>query len=234
MPAPFQRPPTPPTLPTPPALPEAYVVPSSALPGGALTQQDVAALRARRSELTGQLESATRNRRQLSEQLRRAQGADKAGLETRLTALDGRIVRMEGEIDQVGQQLASLGAARFAETKPPFTPGPRNNPFNNVDVEPIAIAFTLFVLSPIALSISRLIWKRGSRTTASAPAVESTQRLERMEQAMDAIAIEIERVSEGQRFVTRLLSERGAAALGAAQPAAEPLRVPLGNASQSR
>jgi hypothetical protein len=33
-------------------------------------------------------------------------------------------------------------------------------------------------------------------------------RLERMEQAIDAIAVEVERISEGQRFTTRLLSER--------------------------
>ena len=33
-------------------------------------------------------------------------------------------------------------------------------------------------------------------------------RLERIEQAVDAIAIEIERISEGQRFTTRLLNER--------------------------
>ena len=33
-------------------------------------------------------------------------------------------------------------------------------------------------------------------------------RLERIEQAVDAIAIEMERVSEGQRFTTKLLSER--------------------------
>jgi len=32
-------------------------------------------------------------------------------------------------------------------------------------------------------------------------------RFERMEQAVEAIAIEMERVSEGQRFVTKLLSE---------------------------
>jgi hypothetical protein len=33
-------------------------------------------------------------------------------------------------------------------------------------------------------------------------------RLERVEQTVESIAIEMERVSEGQRFVTRLLSER--------------------------
>jgi hypothetical protein len=35
-----------------------------------------------------------------------------------------------------------------------------------------------------------------------------TARLERMEQAIDSIAIEVERISEGQRFTTKLLSER--------------------------
>ncbi len=41
---------------------------------------------------------------------------------------------------------------------------------------------------------------------------EITDRLERMEQALDSVALEVERISEGQRFTTKLLSEgRGAA-----------------------
>jgi len=44
----------------------------------------------------------------------------------------------------------------------------------------------------------------------------SDARLERVEQAVEAIAIEIERVSEGQRFVTKLLSERAQPMLGEA------------------
>jgi hypothetical protein len=49
-----------------------------------------------------------------------------------------------------------------------------------------------------------------------------TARLDRMEQAIDAIAVEIERISEGQRFTTKLLSER------ADKPAASSLpgRIP--------
>ena len=38
-------------------------------------------------------------------------------------------------------------------------------------------------------------------------------RLDRIEQAVDAIAIEMERMGEGQRFVTRLLSERTGASI---------------------
>ena len=41
-----------------------------------------------------------------------------------------------------------------------------------------------------------------------------TSRLDRMEQAIDAIAVEIERISEGQRFTTKLLSERADKAAG--------------------
>jgi hypothetical protein len=36
----------------------------------------------------------------------------------------------------------------------------------------------------------------------------SEERLARIEHAVDAIAIEVERISEGQRFTTQLLSER--------------------------
>ena len=220
--------PVPPIPPVPPVPPN--VVFAGALPGGAMTKQDLATLRARRSELSDQLESATQRRRQLAEQVRRADGASRAGLESRLAVLDQRIVRLESEIDQVGQQLASPQAAQIAGTAPPrnFDPPIR---FGNVDPEPILICFILFVMSPIAFSISRLVWKRGSRMASAAPALndDSSQRLERIEQAMDAIAIEVERVSEGQRFVTRLLSERGGAPLGAVQQP-DPVRVPAGEA----
>ena len=40
---------------------------------------------------------------------------------------------------------------------------------------------------------------------------EVRERLERMEQAIDSIAVEVERISEGQRFTTKLLSDANAA-----------------------
>jgi hypothetical protein len=61
---------------------------------------------------------------------------------------------------------------------------------------------------------------------------EAMQRLDRIETAVDAIAIEVERVSEGQRFLTRLFTEgrdggatAAAASLGAGERPAEPIRV---------
>ena len=45
----------------------------------------------------------------------------------------------------------------------------------------------------------------GNQTALS----EIAHRLARLEQAVDATALEVERISEGQRFTTKLLSERG-------------------------
>ena len=48
---------------------------------------------------------------------------------------------------------------------------------------------------------------------------EVMSRLERMEQAIDSVALEVERISEGQRFTTKLLSEGRGAAEGRQIPA---------------
>ena len=55
----------------------------------------------------------------------------------------------------------------------------------------------------------------------------SDERLARVEQAVESIAIEIERVSEGQRYVTKLLNER-------AQPMIEGVAAPMPVPVQAR
>lgn len=215
-----------------PSLPPVPPLPAVGSPGGAaplvvttaaLSPQDLAALRSRADVLSSQLSSAVGRRRGLQEQLRRATGADQAGLEQRLAVLDTRIARLEGDIDENGKALASLAAQRASIALPPGFNNSRGNRSMTDNMVPISIVFTIFVLSPIALSLARLFWKRGSLPRQSQPTAEGAERLARMEQAIDSIAIEVERVSEGQRFVTRLLAEaRPQAALG--QQAAE--RVP--------
>lgn len=52
---------------------------------------------------------------------------------------------------------------------------------------------------------------RRGKTIASSPSPELLQpveqRLQRLEQTTEAIALEVERIAEGQRFVTKLLSD---------------------------
>ena len=50
--------------------------------------------------------------------------------------------------------------------------------------------------------------KMEARTSASLPLAQIEDRLDRIERSMEAIALEVERVSEGQRFVTKLLAEK--------------------------
>lgn len=79
-----------------------------------------------------------------------------------------------------------------------------------MDEELIALAGIVMIIV-IALGIPLIVilgrkWERDSRQQRLSP--DLATRLERIEQAVDAIAIEVERISEGQRFTTRLLSEK--------------------------
>jgi len=81
-------------------------------------------------------------------------------------------------------------------------------------------------LAPVALAWMRMLWRRSGRTPQPRPDTESAARLERIEQAVDAIAIEVERVSESQRFQTKLLSEgQGAPIFAPGARAPEGVRI---------
>ena len=64
----------------------------------------------------------------------------------------------------------------------------------------------------IGYPLARAFARRIENAPSPVPPIshEVVARLERMEQAIDAIAVEMERVSEGQRFTTKLLTERDA------------------------
>jgi hypothetical protein len=75
-------------------------------------------------------------------------------------------------------------------------------------VIPLA-GMTMVVLLALGIPFVRALVRRWEREPLQ-PAVplEVSARLERIEQAVDAVAIEVERISEGQRFTTKLLSDR--------------------------
>jgi hypothetical protein len=184
------------------------------------------AIQEARSKLSDQLISATGRRNDIAEALKTAQGADRAGLEQRLVQLDQRLVQLEGDLAETGRILTSapVDFDLFAggTLAPPGFPG-----LGPGNITAISIVFTLFVLAPMALAAARLMWKRAVTPRAPAPSLDSIHRLERVEQAIDAVAVEVERISEGQRFVTRILTEGPARTpLGAGQRNAEPLGVP--------
>lgn len=68
--------------------------------------------------------------------------------------------------------------------------------------------FTVIVLA-LGIPLVRAWTRRLAQKPLITPAdVARDERLARIETAVDTLAVEIERISEGQRFVTRLLAER--------------------------
>jgi Na+/glutamate symporter len=68
--------------------------------------------------------------------------------------------------------------------------------------------FGTVIIIVIGLPLARAFSRRVD-LEAKNPRIPSEMgaRLERIEQAIETVAIEVERISEGQRFTTRLLSE---------------------------
>jgi|SRR5687768_1121170 hypothetical protein len=220
-------PPTPPAPPLPPTIqiggPGGTTI---QFPGGPLTARDVQALRQRGSELSRQLTSANNRRNELSNALEDAEGVNRQGIEQRIAQLDQRIMSIEADIAHNGRLLASAPPSSLpvsTETRP-GSPAPFG--MNPGQLTAVSIVGTIFVLFPMSIAMARNIWRRGSRQVAPPVSLESAQRMERLEQAVDAISIEVERISEGQRFMTRLLTEGSAPALSVGQKMAEPVRLP--------
>jgi hypothetical protein len=186
------------------------------------TARDIDALKARREELSNQLQSVDSRRSKLISQLKQTSDPTAIkGLESRLSLLDSRQLQLESDIQQTGQQLTSPAAGLLAGATQPVFAG-----FGQKEVMTLSVLSILFIFFPLAFGVARAMWKRSDRP-GPAPAVftETAQRLERLEASVDAIAIEIERISEGQRFVTKLLSEgQPAPMLGAGQRTPETIR----------
>lgn len=77
----------------------------------------------------------------------------------------------------------------------------------------------ILIGSYAAIRATNRIWGRGRAgaaghgcDTAAKDLTPLAERLERMEHAIDTMSLEVERISEGQRFTTRLLVERAPAA----------------------
>jgi hypothetical protein len=97
-----------------------------------------------------------------------------------------------------------------------YTTQPNPFPQPRIPGEAVDIAIGFFVTCAVIIvgwPISRALGRRFERNVP-APLVQGdvNQQLQRIEQAVEAIAIEVERISEGQRFLTKV-RERSASAI---------------------
>ena len=179
--------------------------------------------RAQRSELSDQLDNLQGTREQVAGQLEQAdQGSASAkALEARLSDIDQRISTVDKMLATNAVQLAQSAAIPGAvvERPPPVYHGPPDAAFV------LGAIFMVVVLLPLSIAYARRIWRRSAAVVTSIPK-EIAERLFRMEQAVEATAVEVERIGEGQRFLTRLFTEGdGARALGAGAQVPQPKNV---------
>ncbi len=225
-------PPTPPIPelpPPPPATPvpgtEAVVTQIAGTPVAGSPSEVYEAFRNQRNELNRQLSTLEDKRLAIARRLRdgEVQGADKLGLESRLSELDGQIAQMYKDIAVANQNVARAAATPGAVAPPPL-PIRRDGPPEEVLVMGFVLLMTFAV--PLSIAWARRIWRRSPAAPVGAIAMprEMDDRLNRLEQAMDAVAVEVERIGEGQRYVTRVLGSGGA----------EPIAVPQREGAQVR
>jgi hypothetical protein len=182
-------------------------VPGVELPG-------VEALQTQMAEISGQMAGWRAERSMLQQQLRnnRSDVVDRPEVVARYADLTGKIARGEADLDRLRSQVARMqGVNRNQVTEtgvlvPPSPPFQRRGPDPDM-VFGMGFVLAMSLVVPISIAIARRIW-RGKRDTG--PIIEDrvSARMDRLEQAVDTIAVEIERISEGQRFVTKVLAER--------------------------
>lgn len=167
------------------------------------TGEEVHELQMQRQELSEQLTGVSSRRSNLAEEIKQTSDpALRTGLEERLRVLDQRILQLETDLATTGRQISSAPADLTAATEMHYQSGGGGDFEEGMMIG----GFSVLLFMSAVLFFARRRWKRRGTALPSGLGVES-QRLERLENGMEAIAIEIERVSEGQRFVTRLLSE---------------------------
>ncbi len=180
-------------------VPQAQTPVATARPAPTATEMYEAA-RLARGELRNQREVLVSDRRRIREQLNGATNeVDRKSLEGRLVATDARIADVEKQLAAADLQVATSAAVPGVIIQPP------SNAPDVEDIVGMGLFASVVVLFPLVVAYSRRLWRRSAAPPALPP--EFNDRMSNLERGIEAVAIEVERVGEGQRFVTQLLAE---------------------------
>ena len=176
-------------------------------------------LQAQRGELQAQQGELARRRNQLDEQRHQASGPARAQLEARIAEIDARTARLDAQIQQVSDRIVETMARLSDEAAvvvdvpqiripqiniPPMNFPQRRGPDMGqiggmMAAEAVLLALIGFVFWRVGMKRMRDQFERIFST--------QSQQLTQLQQAMDVIGIEVERISEGQRYVAKVLTE---------------------------
>jgi len=216
--------------PTPPVAPTPVIAGAGGqtqIVGGSSPSAIYEGFKNQREELGRQLDRLESQREDISRQLQQPElnSVDQKALEQRLGTVDQRIAETEKLIAGADARVAQTAAIPGAVVPQPDLS--RQGPPEEVFV--LTGIFFLVVLMPISIAFARRIWRRGKDAVTKLPQ-EIYDRFARVDQSLDAIAVEVERIGEGQRFLTKLQTEQRAIGAGAA----ERIEVPVGERQREK
>jgi hypothetical protein len=186
----------------------------------------------KREELRSQLKELATRRNQLQEQRAvTSTAAQQKEIEARIGVIDARTAQLEQQLFSVNDQITN-GIAVEPPSNQQFTYsaqaqdiaiGAAISRAEDAVYEAVAAStMTLLSLYVGWLAFRRFVWKRRAPLAG-----DSSAQLSQLQQSIDVIALEVERISEAQRYTAKILNERGLGA-GEAQPVAAVQREPVG------
>jgi hypothetical protein len=149
--------------------------------------------------MSEQLGSSRGRREDLLDEIRSAPPGTEQGLLEHLKVVNERIVNIESDLERSGQTLRSGQVPVGLVIVPPRFQ-------SSSDAAERGAAISAMVLIPIMFVFWASRWRRGKRREEHR-SPEQDARFDRLEQAVDAIALEIERVGESQRYQQKVLAE---------------------------
>ena len=128
-----------------------------------------------------------------AERLVERKESEVSDLQARLDATEGSIALLQGRPTPAVPQAHRMPIETMT-APPPTVMGMRPNDF-------FGGAATVLLLFPLVLALAQRILRGGKRREVS---IDANPQITRLEQAVEAIAIEVERIGEAQRFSAKL------------------------------
>jgi hypothetical protein len=183
---------------------------------------ELQALEHLRGELRSQLGTLTQLRQELTNQIAQAAAVgDRTSIGTlqgRIRNLESRSARLEEQMLQVDDAVRAAIAQGVAVAPPEagsYTPAVAamppvlDRPADMIDEDVLmsALMGMTLLFTFIGVLIHRRAWRRAEKHFA-ATGIGGRPEMQQLQQAVDVIAVEVERIAEGQRFVSKLLNDR--------------------------
>ena len=129
--------------------------------------------------------------------------------EVRDRVKQARIAAQDAKNGTATPVIAGQGSGHTATTAP--APGYDSNNIIPPQAVDISVAFFLMIaFCVVGFPLARAFARRMDRKTEfkSVPGPDLTPQIRQLQESVDAMAIELERISEGQRFTSKLLADR--------------------------